>query len=185
MIENGWLNIKPGVTVEIIVGNTVEEEKIDSIILRNRNEQGQNGEQFEKKIKNEDFDNVVEKVDMKISDKPLIVNVRANQDSWEFLYPNKEIFTSNELVVPTNEKVYFNLMPSDFGHSFWIPSVGGKMDTNTDNINEFWLEFDEKKANEPGGIFYGRCAEHGSDMDFNVKAIPRAEFNQWIKEMKK
>lgn len=183
LINNGWLNIKPEATVEIIVEATVEEEKIDSMFLRNRNEQGQNGEQFNKKVKNEDLVYVEEKVDTN-SDKQLIINVRANQNSWEFSYPNKEVVTSNELVVPANEKVYFNLMPSDSKHSFWIPSAGGKVDTNTDKVNEFWLLFDEEKANELGGIFYGRCAEHGSDMDFTVKAIPRAEFNQWLKEMK-
>ncbi|MBT2695426.1 hypothetical protein J7E32_20715 [Bacillus sp. ISL-55] len=184
LMNNGFLNVKPEVTLEITVEATIEEAKIDSIYLRNRDVKGENGEEFEKKVKNEDLDIVGEKEDMETSDKPLIINVQANKDSWEFSYPNKEIVTINDLVVPTNEKVYFKLLPSDFGHSFWIPAVGGKMDTKPDNANEFWLEFDEKNANEAGGIFYGRCAEHGSDMDFNVKAIPRTEFNQWIEETK-
>ena len=71
----------------------------------------------------------------------LVVNVRASLYWWEFEYPNEEIITSQELVVPTDEKVYFNLKASDVKHSFWIPAVGGKMDTNTDNINQFWLNF--------------------------------------------
>jgi cytochrome c oxidase subunit 2 len=164
------------------VGNNLEEEKIGSISLRNRNEQGQNGEQFEKKVKIEDVDIADEKVDANTSNESLTVTVLANQDSWEFTYSNTEIVTSNELVVPLNEKVNFNLMPSDSGHSFWIPAVGGKMDTSTDKTNEFWLEFDMEKANEPDGIFYGKSAEHGSGMDFKVKAIPRDEFNQWVEE---
>ncbi len=87
----------------------------------------------------------------------------------------KGIVTSQDLVVPTNEKVYFNLKSMDVKHSFWIPAVGGKMDTNTDNVNKFWLEFDNTKANEAGNLFYGKCAElcgpSHALMDFKVKAI--------------
>lgn len=118
----------------------------------------------------------------------LVINVRANLYWWEFEYPNEEIVTSQDLVVPTDEKVYFNLKASDVKHSFWIPAVGGKMDTNTDNVNKFWLEFDSKGADEAGGLFYGKCAElcgpSHALMDFKVKALPRAEFDQWVAEMK-
>jgi len=117
----------------------------------------------------------------------LVVNVRANLYWWEFEYPNEKIITSQELVVPTDEKVYFNLKASDVKHSFWIPSIGGKMDTNTDNVNKFWLEFDSKGADEAGGLFYGKCAElcgpSHALMDFKVKALPRAEFDQWVAGM--
>ena len=51
----------------------------------------------------------------------VVVNVRANLYWWEFEYPDEKIVTSQELVVPTDEKVYFNLKASDVKHSFWIP----------------------------------------------------------------
>ncbi|HAQ07469.1 MAG TPA: cytochrome c oxidase subunit II [Bacillus bacterium] len=117
----------------------------------------------------------------------LVVNVRANLYWWEFEYPNEEIITSQDLVVPTDEKVYFNLKASDVKHSFWIPSAGGKMDTNTDNVNKFWLEFDSYGADAAGGLFYGKCAElcgpSHALMDFKVKALPRDEFDQWVADM--
>lgn len=117
----------------------------------------------------------------------LVVNVRANLYWWEFEYPNEEFVTSQELVVPTDEKVYFNLKSSDVKHSFWIPAVGGKMDTNTDNVNKFWLEFNDSAADEAGRLFYGKCAElcgpSHALMDFKVKALPRAEFDQWVASM--
>ncbi|MDP4085687.1 MAG: cytochrome c oxidase subunit II [Bacillota bacterium] len=121
--------------------------------------------------------------------KALVVNVRSHLYWWDFEYPGLGIVTSQELVVPTNEKVYFNLKSLDVKHSFWIPAIGGKMDTNPDNINKFWLEFDNKKANEAGNLFYGKCAElcgpsHGL-MDFKVKAISRDKFNAWVADMKK
>jgi cytochrome c oxidase subunit II len=117
----------------------------------------------------------------------LVVNVRANLYWWEFEYPDLGIVTGQELVVPTDEKVYFNLKASDVKHSFWIPAVGGKLDTNTDNVNKFWLEFDDAKAKEAGNLFYGKCAElcgpSHALMDFKVKAISKVDFDQWSKDM--
>lgn len=117
----------------------------------------------------------------------LVVNVRANLYWWEFEYPDLGIITGQELVVPTDQKVYFNLKASDVKHSFWIPAVGGKMDTNTDVVNKFWLEFDSEKANEAGNLFYGKCAElcgpSHALMDFKVKAMSQDEFKQWTTAM--
>ena len=64
--------------------------------------------------------------------------------------------TSQDLVVPTDEKVYFNLKASDVKHSFWIPAAGGKMDTNAENINRF-LEFDCEKARSMKSILRKMC----------------------------
>jgi cytochrome c oxidase subunit II len=118
----------------------------------------------------------------------LVVNVRANLYWWEFEYPDLGFITSQELVVPTDQKVYFNLKASDVKHSFWIPAVGGKLDTNTDVVNKFWLEFDSEKAKEAGNLFYGKCAElcgpSHAFMDFKVKPLSKDEFKQWTTAMK-
>ncbi|MGR3206363.1 cytochrome c oxidase subunit II [Bacillus glycinifermentans] len=120
-------------------------------------------------------------------EKTLVVNVRANLYWWEFEYPDYGVVTSQELVVPTDERVYFKLKASDVKHSFWVPSAGGKMDTNTDNDNKFFLTFDSKKAEQAGEYFYGKCAElcgpSHALMDFKVKALSKNEFKQWMKNM--
>lgn len=56
----------------------------------------------------------------------LVINVRANLYWWEFEYPDYGFVTSQELIVPTDERVYFKLKSSDVKHSFWIPSAGEK-----------------------------------------------------------
>ncbi|MBA4537935.1 cytochrome c oxidase subunit II [Bacillus aquiflavi] len=117
----------------------------------------------------------------------LVVNVRANLYWWEFEYPDHGVMTGQELVVPTDEKVYFNLISSDIKHSFWIPAAGGKLDTNVENVNQFYLIFDDDKANEAGNLFYGKCAElcgpSHALMDFKVKAVSRDKFDKWIADM--
>ncbi len=118
----------------------------------------------------------------------LVINVRANLYWWEFEYPDLGIITSQDLVVPTDEKVYFNVKASDVKHSFWVPAAGGKMDANPEGDNQLFLVFDSKKADEAKDVFYGKCAElcgpsHGL-MDFKVVTKSKSEFAAWAKEMK-
>lgn len=117
----------------------------------------------------------------------LVVDVTAKLYWWEFEYPDLGIVTAQELVVPTNEKVYFNLIAADVKHSFWIPAVGGKLDTNVENVNKFYLEFEKESKDIADGVFYGKCAElcgpSHALMDFKVKSLPRAEFDQWVAAM--
>ncbi len=130
----------------------------------------------------------MEAVDADGNPENLVVDVTAKLFWWEFEYPDLGIVTAQELVVPTDEKVYFNLIASDVKHSFWIPAVGGKLDTNVENVNKFYLTFDKESKNLKDGVFYGKCAELCGDshalMDFKVKTLPRAEFEQWVTSMK-
>ncbi|ANU10441.1 cytochrome c oxidase subunit II [Planococcus antarcticus DSM 14505] len=117
----------------------------------------------------------------------LTVNVTGNLYWWEFEYPEQGIVTSQELVVPTDERVYFNLISADIKHSFWIPSIGGKLDVNPENVNTFYLTFDQESSELEDGVFYGKCAElcgaSHALMDFKVKSVDREEFDQWVTAM--
>lgn len=130
----------------------------------------------------------MENEDGAVNSEETVINVTANQYWWEFEYPNEEVVTSQELVVPTDKKVYFNLKAADVKHSFWVPAAGGKLDTNVDGINSFFLTFDEDKAEDSNRLFYGKCAElcgpSHALMDFKVKALPEEEYDQWLADMK-
>jgi cytochrome c oxidase subunit 2 len=117
----------------------------------------------------------------------LTVNVNAKLYWWEFEYPEQGIVTSQELVVPTGERVYFNLLAADVKHSFWIPSIGGKLDANPENVNTFYLIFDKESSELEDGVFYGKCAElcgpSHALMDFKVKTLSPEDFDQWVAAM--
>lgn len=110
------------------------------------------------------------------------VKVIAHQYWWEFEYTDYGITTAQELIVPTGKKVEFQLNAADVKHSFWIPSIGGKMDTNPGTTNRMYLEF----PNE--GVFRGKCAElcgpSHALMDFKAKAVDQASFDRWVAAMK-
>ena len=95
-----------------------------------------------------------------------------------------ELLQHKNLLYQLDEKVYFNLIAADVKHSFWIPAVGGKLDTNVENVNKFYLTFEEESRDVKDGVFYGKCAElcgpSHALMDFKVKTMPRAEFDEWV-----
>ncbi|HZG13810.1 MAG TPA: cytochrome c oxidase subunit II [Candidatus Bathyarchaeia archaeon] len=110
------------------------------------------------------------------------VNVTAHQFWWEFEYPDLGVRTAQELVIPAGKKVQFHVTSADVIHAFWIPALGGKIDTNPGLTNKIWLE-----AKEPG-IYYGKCAElcgaSHALMDFKVEALEASAFDEWAKKMK-
>ncbi|WP_226034595.1 cytochrome c oxidase subunit II [Aquibacillus saliphilus] len=111
----------------------------------------------------------------------LNISVTGNQYWWHFNYGEEEIQTSQDLYIPTGEKVYLNMMSSDVLHSFWVPTLAGKMDTNPENENTMYIEAYEE------GVYYGKCAElcgpSHSLMDFKVIAVSPEEFDQWVEDM--
>lgn len=86
--------------------------------------------------------------------------------------------TANEVRLPQGERVAFELEATDVIHSFWIPSLGGKMDMIPGRTNRLVLE-----GNRPGR-YLGACAEFcglsHSLMDFEVVVMPPGEFDAWL-----
>ncbi|BBI31487.1 cytochrome c oxidase subunit 2 [Cohnella abietis] len=110
------------------------------------------------------------------------VKVTAHQYWWEFEYTDLGITTAQELIVPTDKVISFELVSADVKHSFWIPSIGGKMDTNPGVTNRMFLEFPKE------GVFRGKCAElcgtSHALMDFKAKAVSPESFARWVSAMK-
>ncbi|GGN49091.1 cytochrome c oxidase subunit II [Oceanobacillus indicireducens] len=109
------------------------------------------------------------------------IDVTGNQYWWHFEYQDEEVATSQDLYIPTGEKVYLNMISSDVIHSFWVPSISGKMDVNPENVNTMFIEAYEE------GVYWGKCAElcgpSHSLMDFKVIAVSPEEYEQWITDM--
>ncbi len=82
------------------------------------------------------------------------------------------------LVVPTGTKIRFVITAGDVIHSWWVPALGWKMDAIPGIVNAAWTNIKEP------GVYRGQCAElcgqdHGF-MPIVVKAVPKAEFEQWL-----
>jgi cytochrome c oxidase subunit 2 len=82
------------------------------------------------------------------------------------------------LVLPTGVKIRFVFTADDVIHAWWVPSLGWKQDAIPGIINSAWTEISQP------GTYRGQCAElcgrdHGF-MPIVVKAVPKAEFEQWM-----
>ncbi|WP_400162517.1 cytochrome c oxidase subunit II [Brevibacillus sp. TJ4] len=116
------------------------------------------------------------------SEEALQVRVTSHQYWWEFEYPDLGVATAQDLVLPVGKKIQFTTTSADVKHAFWIPALGGKIDTNPGLETPLWLQADRT------GIFYGKCAElcgaSHALMDFKVEVMEQADFDNWIAKMK-
>src|SRR5262245_1253427 len=60
----------------------------------------------------------------------LVVNVQAVQFAWSFRYPQADgrPVTSNQLYLPEDRPVVFNIRSRDVIHDFWVPAFRVKVD---------------------------------------------------------
>ncbi len=107
------------------------------------------------------------------------VQVTGYQFWWDFYYPEYDIRTSNELIIPVGRAVKFEVTSKDVIHSFWAPNLGGKIDAIPGVTTHMWFE-----AEKPG-VYYGQCAElcgaSHANMRFRVIAVPEEEFEAFVK----
>jgi len=96
--------------------------------------------------------------------------------------PSLEGYTGPTLWLPVDEKVRFVLTSPDVIHSFYVPAFLFKMDVVPGRTNQFELTPNRV------GTFAGKCAElcglDHSRMLFNVKVVPRAEYDAHIAELR-
>jgi len=124
------------------------------------------------------------KHDQNLSADPEAVKVQvvAHQFWWEFNYPELGIYSSQDLYMPVDKKISFEITSADVNHSFWIPAIGGKKDTNPGLTSYMHLEPTEV------GVFKGKCAElcgpSHALMDFKAVVVTEEEFNAWVADMK-
>jgi cytochrome c oxidase subunit II len=113
--------------------------------------------------------------------KEIVINVMGYQWWWAFEYPDLGIVTANEIHVPENRKIIFNLNSADVLHSFWIPKIGGKTDLIPNQENHLWFD----TTGVPAGVYYGQCAElclgAHAYMRMRVVVDDEATYNSWVK----
>jgi cytochrome c oxidase subunit 2 len=115
----------------------------------------------------------------------LKIAVTGEQWWWQvrYLSPNgEEVVLANEIRIPVGEPVEFELDSRDVIHSFWIPSLGGKMDMIPGRRTRLTLRPTRT------GTFRGVCAEYcGTShalMAFYVVVTEKAEFVQWLDQQR-
>ncbi|WP_327524918.1 cytochrome c oxidase subunit II [Bosea sp. (in: a-proteobacteria)] len=109
------------------------------------------------------------------------VEVTGEQFWWRIAYDGragKPVAEANEIRIPVGVEVEFVLRTADVIHSFWVPSLGGKLDMIPGRTNRMRL-----KA-QRAGIYRGQCAEYcgtaHAQMSLEIVAMPQPEFDAWL-----
>lgn len=112
------------------------------------------------------------------------IEVTGEQFWWRVRYldeAGKTMFeTANEVRIAVGEPTHFSLKAADVIHSFWVPSLGGKMDMIPGRTNPLTLTADKQ------GTYRGVCAEFCGEshalMAFSVRAVAPDEHRTWLAE---
>lgn len=133
------------------------------------------------------------------SDNPdLKVHVIGKQWAWDFNYTSDDVYDTTvqlqldgsevpehempTLYLPVNQQVEIKLDSRDVIHSFWVPSFLYKKDMIPGQTN-YWTFTPQRE-----GTFAGKCAElcgeYHSEMLFNVKVVPQAEYDEHMQMLR-
>lgn len=116
----------------------------------------------------------------------LRIAVSGEQWWWRVHYvleSGESVELANEIRLSVGERVEFTLTSPDVIHSFWIPSLGGKVDMIPGRTTTLVLEPSKT------GVYRGVCAEYcGSShalMNFQAVVMQPQDFARWLQQQAK
>jgi cytochrome c oxidase subunit 2 len=108
----------------------------------------------------------------------LTVQVIGHQWWWEVRYPESDAVTANEIHIPVRTPVRLEVRTADVIHSFWVPQLNRKIDTNPGKTNVIELDADRT------GRYRGQCAEfcglQHAHMGIYVFVDSATAFRRWL-----
>lgn len=121
---------------------------------------------------------------IKSKKQPINVQVIASNSKWIFIYPKENIATVNEIAIPVNTPINFQITSNCVMNSFFIPSLGSQIYAMPGMQTKLHLI-----ANKTG-IYKGFSSSYSgnnfSKMKFNVIIYSNNEkFYNWIRKIQK
>ncbi len=113
------------------------------------------------------------------SDKaPLRVEVVALNWKWLFIYPDYNVATVNELVMPVDRPVAFKLTSESMMNAFFVPQLGSMVYTMAGMQTRLHL------IGHTPGTYAGMSSAYSgagfSDMKFPARVVTDADFSTWL-----
>jgi cytochrome c oxidase subunit 2 len=116
------------------------------------------------------------------------VEVNAHQWAWDLRYAGPDgkfntkddIVSLNDLRIPVDTPVIFNVASTDVLHAFNLPNFRAKVDAVPGTVNRFWIE-----AKEPGE-YQIVCAQHCGTNHYKMKGVvtvlSKEDYARWAEE---
>ncbi|HKV15707.1 MAG TPA: ubiquinol oxidase subunit II [Reyranella sp.] len=109
---------------------------------------------------------------------PLEVQVVALDWKWLFIYPQQGIATVNQLVMPAETPVHFSITSASVFNVFFVPRLGSMIYAMPGMVSQLSLQADG--SHEIWGTSAQFSGDGFSDMQFQVKSMPTADFESWV-----
>jgi cytochrome c oxidase subunit 2 len=113
---------------------------------------------------------------------PLIVQVIGQQWQFTYRYPQYGGFETQQLRIPTDRLVQFDVTSIDVTHSFWAYQLGIKLDANQGSNNVGYVYVTKPtlinvRCGELCGLFHGYMTNVG---DQAGQALSPSDFSSWL-----
>lgn len=109
---------------------------------------------------------------------PVEVTITGQQFLWVFNYPEHNITTSQELVLPANQTIFIRVKSRDVIHAVHVPALGLKSDAIPGQTNTLQTTISEQ------GTYTLFCAEYcgqgHSKMLSTVRVVSPSAYEDWI-----
>ena len=120
--------------------------------------------------------------------KKITICIQGRQFIWRYVYgngclkdsfrPKLKAYSFTTMVVPEHTTIVLAIQSTDVIHSWWVPSLGGKVDAVPGYTSYTWF-----KALHTG-LFHGQCAQlcgtnHASMVAF-VKVVTPQQYTAWL-----
>jgi cytochrome c oxidase subunit 2 len=118
----------------------------------------------------------------------LVVNVTGVQWAWLVDYPELDVSNIDELVLPVDQTVRFDITSEDVLHSFWVPTFLMKIDAVPGRTTSMTLTPTELGNYTEDPTVRVQCAElcgiRHSKMVMPMRVVTQEEFDTWVTEQK-
>lgn len=109
---------------------------------------------------------------------PVRIEVVSLDWKWLFIYPDQQIATINQLVIPAGTPVEFTLTSASVMDAFFVPQLGSMIATMPGMTTHLNL-LAERPGDYPG-LSSQFSGDGFADMRFVVLAVPALDFQNWL-----
>lgn len=118
----------------------------------------------------------------------LVVRLEAARWAWKVTYPEGGITSGEEMVLPLDQRIKFEVTSVDVLHSFWIPAFRIKIDAVPGRTTEASVTPERAGSFSEDPNLRIQCAElcglgHAA-MALPIRVVGAVEFDAWLGELK-
>jgi cytochrome c oxidase subunit 2 len=118
----------------------------------------------------------------------MAVDVIGHQWWFEYYYPEHDVWTANELVIPAGQEVCLTMTSEDVLHNYWAPKLNGKRYLIPGEETVLLMEAYPLDDGVESEEFYVHCAEFcglsHARMRARVIAVTETGFDEWVTAQK-